>query len=230
MTRARLDPIAAKRLTVLFLAALLLTALLLSATPPTRPAAASEKEKKEAAQAGHHQHVTEPAQEPNAASGRSIYLLDSVWLNADGQRVPLASLRGRPVVAAMFYTTCTYVCPLIVDEMKRIEAKLEPALRGQVRFVLWSFDPERDSPQALALYRQKRELDPASWVLLTSDEDSVQELAAVLGVRYRKQADGEFSHSVLLHVLDSAGALVYQQAGLNKEPRPLLAALSGHAK
>jgi hypothetical protein len=30
---------------------------------------------------------------------------------------------------------------------------------------------------------------------------------------------------VLIHVLDAEGTLVYQQAGLNKDPQPLLAAL-----
>ena len=57
-------------------------------------------------------------------SGRSIYNLDEPWTTQEGVSAPLASLAGKPVVAAMGYTTCKDMCPAIVADMMWIEKHL----------------------------------------------------------------------------------------------------------
>ena len=53
-----------------------------------------------------------------SASDDSLYLTDSIWTSSDGRRIKLAELAGRPVVMALFYTSCDSACPLIIDAMK----------------------------------------------------------------------------------------------------------------
>jgi protein SCO1/2 len=45
----------------------------------------------------------------------------------------------------------------------------------------------------------------------------VLELAALLGVKYKQDARGQFSHSNIITVLNSEGQVVHQQIGLNQD-------------
>jgi protein SCO1/2 len=149
-------------------------------------------------------------------SARSIYQLDATWTNDAGQRVALASLRGQPVVVAMFFASCEYACPILVHDMKRVRDALPAEVRAKTRFVLVSFDTARDTVAALHAYRERSQLDDA-WTLLRGDDDSVQELAMLLGVKYKQDARGQFSHSNLITVLNPAGEIAHQRAGLQGE-------------
>lgn len=113
----------------------------------------------------------------------------------------------------MFFASCGYACPLLVTDMQAIRAQLPAAVRDRAAFVLVSFDVERDTPAALRLYREQRGLDDG-WTLLHGDADAVRELAALLGVKYKQEADGMFSHSNLVTVLNPEGEIVHQRSGL----------------
>lgn len=145
-------------------------------------------------------------------SGRSLYQLDAKWTNDTGRSVTLSSLHGRPVVLAMFFASCEYACPIIVSEMQRLRGTLPDGVRAKTRFVLVSFDAARDTPEALKAYRNRLSLD-ASWTLLHGDAATVQELAMLLGVKYKQDARGQFSHSNLFTVLNPEGEIAYQRVG-----------------
>jgi protein SCO1/2 len=148
-----------------------------------------------------------------AYSKESLYQLDATFTDTAGRPVALGELRGRPVVLTMFFASCGYACPLLVGDMQAIRDRLPPAEADRVAFVLVSFDPARDTPEALAHYRAERHL-PADWRLLHAEPDAVRELAALLGVKYKQDADGMFSHSNLITVLNAEGEIVHQRAGL----------------
>jgi protein SCO1/2 len=149
-----------------------------------------------------------------AYSDRSVYQLDATWTTDAGQPFTLGELRGRPVVLAMFFTSCGYACPRIVDAMTQIQQTLPVAVRDQARFVLVSFDDERDTIAALHDYRAGHELGAQSWILLRGAPGDIRELAAVLGVSYKKNALGQFGHSNLITILNREGEIVHQRAGL----------------
>lgn len=155
-------------------------------------------------------------------SGQSLYQLDSTWTNDFGATIKLASLRGRPQVVAMFFANCTYACPLLVYQMQQIEASLPEPLRKEVGFVLVSFDTERDTPAALHQYRVQHGLAGDRWTLLRGNPDDVLELANLLNVKFKKDAQGQFLHSNVLSLLNADGELVYQQVGLNPERQELV--------
>ncbi|HEX8361448.1 MAG TPA: SCO family protein [Longimicrobium sp.] len=167
---------------------------------------------------------------PRAAEARtstaddfSVHELDARFRDQWGRERTLASLGGRVQVVAMVYTHCSHTCPRILIELKRIEAALgddEP-----VGFTLLSLDPERDTPARLAEFASSTRLDPARWTLLTSDENTVRETAALLGIRYRRETSAEFSHSNSYLVLDAAGRIVHRQAGLDQGPEKVLASI-----
>ena len=148
---------------------------------------------------------------------RSLYQLDSEWTSDVGRQIKLGVFTGRPQVVALFFTHCEYACPIIVNDLKRIEAALTEKLRGQVDFLLISLDPERDTPAVLHRYRESRQLSVAHWSLLQGGAEDVRELAALLGVNYRKDARGQYAHSNVITLLNAKGEIVRQSTGLNQD-------------
>ena len=51
--------------------------------------------------------------------------------------------------------------------------------------------------------------------LLTGKPDAIREVAAALGVNYKKLDDGEYSHSSLFTLLSPKGEIILQHAGLS---------------
>jgi protein SCO1/2 len=157
---------------------------------------------------------------PAPLPGDSVFLLDDVFVDQAGHDFRLAERRGRPQLVAMFYTSCGYVCPLVVDSAKGVEHALTPAERDGLDLLLVSIDPARDDVAALRGVAERRKLDPARWTLARTEEAGVRRLAAVLGVRYRALADGEFNHTSGLVLLDRDGRKLASTAQLGAVPDP----------
>jgi protein SCO1 len=187
-----------------FILALVLSALVRASAPATAPCCAPVAPKPACC-----------AEEKPAAplSTRSLYQLDGKWTDDSGASVQLAALRGRPVVLAMFFAQCGYACPVLVSDMQRLRERLPAEARARAQFVLVSFDVLRDTVPALKSYRENGGLDEA-WTLLRGDESSVQELAMLLGVKFKRDANGQFSHSNLITVLNAEGEISHQRNGL----------------
>ena len=138
----------------------------------------------------------------------SVYRLDLALVDQNAQAWKLADLRGGPVLIAMFYSSCKYVCPLITNALQRTERALSDGERAHLRVVMVSFDPKRDTPAALKTVADERHVDQTRWKLTRTDAINVRKLAAVLDVQYRALDNGEFNHSSVITLLDSEGRIV----------------------
>lgn len=154
---------------------------------------------------------------PSQLSEKSVFQLESKWTTDSGEEIALRDLRGRPQVLVMFFANCQFACPILVHDLQKIEAALAPDLQKRVEFTLVTIDPSRDTPEALARFRATRALPAGTWNLLHGKPDDIQELAAVLGVKYKEEANGQFAHSNLITVLNSDGEIVHQLIGLGQD-------------
>jgi protein SCO1 len=160
-----------------------------------------------------------------ASSDKSLYQTESKWTTDTGGKIKLADLKGRPQVVVMFFASCQAACPVLVHDLQRIEAALKPEQRARVGFTLVTIDPRRDTPQALANYRASRGLPAETWTLLHGEPDDIRELAALLGVKYKEQANGQFTHSNLLTVLNEKGEVIHQLVGLGQDIKATVKAI-----
>ena len=96
----------------------------------------------------------------------SVYQLQAQLVDQGGRRVAWGAQRGKPRLVAMFYTSCKYICPLIVESGKAVERQLTPAQQARIGIVLVSMDPARDTPKALQAVVDQRRLDTRRWTLL----------------------------------------------------------------
>jgi protein SCO1/2 len=130
----------------------------------------------------------------------------------------------------MFFASCEYACPIIVHDLKRLQESLPAPVREKVGITLITFDCERDTVEALRAFRQRMELPEDCWTLLRAGSDDVLEIAALLGVKFKQEARGQFAHSNLMTILNAEGEIVHQIAGLHQDVTPAAKILAALAK
>ena len=150
----------------------------------------------------------------------SIYQLDLPLTDSNGRTADWDQLRGKPRLVSMFYTSCQYICPLIVESGKAVERQLTPAQRAKLGVALISMDPARDAPAALRKVATDRKIDGGRWLLASPRQADVRQVAAVLGIRYRQLADGEFNHTSALVLVDANGRILARTETLGSKPDP----------
>lgn len=150
----------------------------------------------------------------------SILQLGDKFTAQDGRTFMLAERRGKPQLVAMFYSSCKYMCPLLIDSAKGVDHALAPAERARLAVLFVSLDPGRDTPAVLSATAKKHKLDVSRWTLARADATSVSKIAALLAVRYRKLADGDFNHTSALVLLDADGRILARTEKMGAVPDP----------
>lgn len=161
----------------------------------------------------------------DALPADSIYQVEARWTFQDGREFAWSELRGKPVVVTMVYTGCEYACPMTVNKLQEIEKALEARGYKDYRIVMASFDPEKDRPGHLKEYMKKRKITGPRWSMAVApDAPKTRELAILLGVNYKAEEGGHFSHSNVITLLDRQGRVLSQVNGLNADIKPLVEA------
>ncbi len=138
----------------------------------------------------------------------SVYQLAMPLTDQRGRTSQLADWRGRPVMISMFYTNCEFVCPRIVEALKRTEEQLSAGGNAKLPVLIVTFDPTRDDVNALRQAADERHLDDRIWTLARTDARNVRKLAALLNIQYRELPSGGFNHTSVLILLDAEGRIV----------------------
>jgi len=149
-----------------------------------------------------------PSRKGAPLPGKSVYQLTVPLTDQNGKAFQLADERGTPTVVSMFYTSCQFTCPMLIEAMRANEEKLAPAERARLKVLLVSFDPEHDTVPVLRKTADAHGLDGSRWSLARSDAASVRKLAALLGIQYKAIGNGDFNHTAALILLDADGQIV----------------------
>jgi protein SCO1/2 len=158
----------------------------------------------------HETAALPPAQQSAAPFLGVIRAAPDFTLNDTGGRpVRLAHDRGRVVLIAFIYTSCTTACPLLSLKMSLLQREL--LARGidgrQVRFYSITVDPERDSADALARYARPFVRDGDAWRFLHASPARLREVLAAWDEWTRPLPDGELDHPARLHLVDPRGRI-----------------------
>lgn len=156
---------------------------------------------------------------------------DGQVLESDGSLHRLSEFTtGQVTLFSFIYTYCTDArgCPLAYETMHKLKASIETdaALRGKVRFVSMSFDPEYDTPAAMRSYggTDAQDRHGLRWHFLTARNG--RELAPLLDgfgqdVRVAAQPAGQrapvLSHVLKVYLIDRSGTVreIYSTSFLN---------------
>lgn len=139
-------------------------------------------------------------------------VMDFTLRSSAGSDFRLSQQRGKVVLLSFGYTFCPDVCPTTLVELSQVRTRLkEAAKRVQVVFI--TLDPERDTPERLAIYAKA--FDP-TFIGLTGSEEQLAQVRQMYGVIAEKQvvngtaAAYLIAHSAYTHVIDREGRLRLQ--------------------
>ena len=137
---------------------------------------------------------------------------DFALTERNGDTVTRDDLQGRVWVAAFIFTNCSGPCPKVTATMARLQKELNLAEEPNLRFVTFTIDPKRDTPEVLQEYAKRFRADDKHWLFLTGDEKTIHKLSKdgfVLLSERSKEANPplgqEFDHATKLAVVDKDG-------------------------
>ncbi len=141
----------------------------------------------------------------------------NTFLNQDSVKVQFPKIiKDKITVLAMVYTRCPDICPMTTHNMFLVEEKLSDELKDKVKFIVISFDPNRDSPAVLKKFAEIRDLSFKSWTLLSGDEQNTKEVMLKFGIKAipadsSYDENGELSYNVIhtdrISLIDPKGKL-----------------------
>jgi protein SCO1/2 len=102
----------------------------------------------------------------------------------------------------------------------------DPVLRGRIRLVSISFDPDYDTPAVLSAHAARLKADPAVWTFLTGDRVTVDRFAGKLGVGViRSPNEAEIAHNLRTVLIGADGRIAKIYSGSDWTPSQALADL-----
>jgi protein SCO1/2 len=93
----------------------------------------------------------------------------------DGTSFGSKELSGTPYLVSFFFTSCSTVCPPVMEEMKSIQDELV-ARENPTRLISITVDPDNDSPNRLSTYAKKLGAESPGWTFLTGPNALVKEV------------------------------------------------------
>jgi protein SCO1/2 len=85
------------------------------------------------------------------------------------------NLKNKIYVAEYFFTTCGTICPIMNEQMKRVQQKFKNNKNLQIVSV--TVDPEHDSIPQLLAYANAHGADNSQWHFLTGKKEDLYKLA-----------------------------------------------------
>lgn len=109
-----------------------------------------------------------------------------------------SELRGKPWVADFIFTSCAGQCPFMSAQMRRLQDEFPR--EGGIRFVSFTVDPKRDTPEVLSEYADRFRSEKGRWFFLTGARE---EINRVLAGFHLSGADDPAMHSTRFVLVDS---------------------------
>lgn len=126
----------------------------------------------------------------------------------NGQTVSLSDFTGKWVLMDWIFLNCVTFCPLLTTDMVAMQAGLGDAYGTDVQLVSVTFDPDRDTPRALAA-RASAAGGGSGWSWLTGDQEDTDAVAAAYGVSYEDAEPlngiAQFDHTAQMVIIDPDG-------------------------
>jgi protein SCO1/2 len=100
---------------------------------------------------------------------------DFTFLNQLGQTISQRDVAGKVYVVDYFFTTCPSICPVMTDQMSRIQE----AYFNEPDFLILSHTvwPEVDTVEQLLSYAKEKGINAKKWHLLTGNKRELYKLA-----------------------------------------------------
>lgn len=96
-------------------------------------------------------------------------------INQNGDTITAKDYKDKIYVADFFFTTCQSICPIMTDQMYRIQEEIKND--DEVKLLSHSVTPEIDSVAQLNKYAKEKGVNDNKWNLVTGDRKQIYDLA-----------------------------------------------------
>ncbi len=153
------------------------------------------------------------------------------FTTSDGRRVQLGDYfkSNKPAVIAMVYYKCPVVCDIVMQRLTQSFSGMDYAVGEDFQALYFSFDSSETAAEAAAAKRghlsnYAKPITPAveaGWQFHVADTDSARQLADALGFKYRRLANGQFSHPAAIFVITPEGRISRYMYGYDYPSRDM---------
>lgn len=95
--------------------------------------------------------------------------------NQNGETITLKDVEDKIFVAEYFFTTCLTICPIMTEEMMRVQDRFKG--NDEVKILSFTVDPETDNVEVMKAYAKKHNAVDGQWHFLTGTKDDLYSLA-----------------------------------------------------
>jgi protein SCO1 len=147
---------------------------------------------------------------------------DFALLDQQRQRVTLAGLGGKVIAVNFVYTRCALpqFCLRMSNNFGALQKRFARELGKELVLLTITFDPERDTPEALASYASRWQANPAGWHFLTGSPADIRRVCGFFGQEAFAD-EGLMNHSLHTIVIGRTGTLVANIEGNQFTPEQL---------
>ncbi len=100
---------------------------------------------------------------------------DFALTNQNGKTITQEDYKDKMYVTDFFFTTCQTICPIMTDNMSRLQKELKG--RDNILLLSHTVTPEIDTVEQLKRYAIEKGVDDAKWNLVTGDRKEIYDLA-----------------------------------------------------
>ncbi|MGK0253308.1 MAG: protein SCO1/2 [Mariniflexile sp.] len=115
-------------------------------------------------------------------------IADFSLTNQNGETITQNDYKDKIYVADFFFTTCQTICPIMTNNMAKIQKEL--INDTDVLLLSHSVTPEIDSVEQLKRYALEKGVNDAKWNLVTGDKKQIYELARKSYLAVKDFGDG----------------------------------------
>ncbi len=129
-------------------------------------------------------------------------IADFKLVNQNGETITQDTYKDKIYVADFFFTTCQTICPIMTDQMHRIQEELKHD--NEVLLLSHSVTPEIDSVEQLKRYAIEKGVNDEKWNLVTGDRKQIYDLArkSYLVVKHDDSEDYGMVHTENFALID----------------------------
>ncbi len=121
-------------------------------------------------------------------------IADFSLTNQNGKTITQEDYKDKIYVADFFFTTCQTICPIMTDNMVKIQENLKND--NEVLLLSHTVTPEIDSVAQLKKYALEKGVNDSKWNLVTGDKKEIYDLARK---SYLAAKDVPYSDNDLVH-------------------------------
>ena len=107
--------------------------------------------------------------------GQGHTIGDFSFTNQDGRTITQKEIENKVFVAEYFFSTCKSICPIMNQQMQRIQKKFKG--NKNIKLLSFTVDPEIDNAETLKTYASQHGYEKGQWHFLTGSKSSLYSLA-----------------------------------------------------